>query len=231
MAFLTVIITTAAVFLCLRLDGIVHWNLQLIFTPIYIFEAIDFLTVVYNEETATVLKTIFWKAVRVAFLVLLAFHYDAGSPGWKVVVIPLWVGAVVMVMSLLMGYLHYSKVSKVENEHRFDATWTPTGSRYALFLFKVMAAVELSLVVSLFFFTLHVTGNGVSAMGVGIPFFVGLGLAIMIMSCALCFGGASMVQVDEEDVDIESGRAGDDNTGGGYGSTGTYTGTYADTNV
>jgi len=228
--FLTIILTTAAIFLCLRLDGDVNWDYQLIFTPIYIFEAVDSLTVV-GQQVTNVLRSLFWKAIRVVFLVLLGMHLDTGSPGWAVVLIPLWLGALVMLAALVSSYLHYKKM--LRNARLKDASFDPERSRYAPFLFKVMALFEVCLVLALLLFSFHVLNIGhVSALAIGLPVLIGIVLAIFIVSAALCIGGAWVMRPDEDDEgDVEAGKPDKEESpegtiplGGGGDAYGTFAG-------
>mmetsp|Transcript_51605 Transcript_51605/g.121096 ORF Transcript_51605/g.121096 Transcript_51605/m.121096 type:complete len:401 (+) Transcript_51605:3-1205(+) len=206
-----VMITTIAVFLCLKLDGDVDWDYQIIFTPIYIFEAIDVLTIM-GQPATMILRNLFWKLLRVVFLILLALHLDTGSPSWGVVVIPLWIGVIVMLLALLASYLTYAKIT--ENARLKDATFDPQSSRYAPFLFKIMALLEGSIVVCLLLFTLHVCGAAtIHPIFIGLPFFIAIIATIFLFSAALCFGGTWLQRQDDldEDEDLETG-------GGGYGT-------------
>ena len=89
-------IAGSAGMLCAKLDGtaVASWSFQQAMIPLYLFEGLLLLTYI-GATLRVAAEGLFWKSLRVIFLVLLAVRLDGGNVWWIAVMSPLvaWVGA------------------------------------------------------------------------------------------------------------------------------------------
>jgi hypothetical protein len=89
-------IAGSAGMLCSKLDGmaVATWSFQQAMIPLYVFEGLLLLTYI-GAALRVALEGLFWKFLRVTFVVLLALRLDGVSVWWIAVLTPLiaWVSS------------------------------------------------------------------------------------------------------------------------------------------
>lgn len=133
-------IAGSAGMLCSKLDGmaVATWSFQQAMIPLYVFEGLLLLTYI-GAALRVALEGLFWKFLRVTFVVLLALRLDGVSVWWIAVLTPLiaWV-----VCSLgMVGYDVYVHRMLKEKSSAKDVTMEEEASRYAPFLYALRAVL------------------------------------------------------------------------------------------
>jgi len=218
-----VLFVLTQVFIVLRLQESVSWGMGVVLLPWWILEGIDVLrqslrakvmlqeyreNVQADQETKEegkkviqilIARKFMWIILRVLLAILIALKVDDTiSVSWWVVFLPLWILLIIEIGNMVLGYVAARRVEKGMASGDSEDQAMQRASKGALFCSILCFLIVMS---PFFLLVERLQTASYSAFYVLLPWFIILGLLLLLVVCGICCAGKGLEE-EEDEVDV-----------------------------